>query len=84
MRGLTGEWTKFRTVVLTVRGDTKSLFLGALLGKAFAGALALVSTAHQIPPEVCALVGMSGLAVAMERASWRAARVHVTEIGDVG
>ena len=29
MRGLTGEWTKFRTVVLTVRGDTKSLFLGA-------------------------------------------------------
>ncbi len=42
-----------------------SLFLGALLGKAFAGALALVSTAHAVPPEVCALVGMSGLAVAI-------------------
>ncbi|HYZ22865.1 MAG TPA: chloride channel protein [Rhodopila sp.] len=42
-----------------------SLFLGALLGKAFAGALALVSTAHPIPQEVCALVGMSGLAVAV-------------------
>ncbi len=42
-----------------------SLFLGALLGKAFAGALALVSTAHAIPQEVCALVGMSGLAVAI-------------------
>jgi chloride channel protein, CIC family len=42
-----------------------SLFLGGLLGKAFAGALALVSTAHAIPQEVCALVGMSGLAVAI-------------------
>ncbi len=42
-----------------------SLFLGALLGKAFAGALALVSAAHAIPQEVCALVGMSGLAVAI-------------------
>ncbi len=42
-----------------------SLFLGALLGKAFAGALALVSTTHAIPQEVCALVGMSGLAVAI-------------------
>ncbi|HEX2941731.1 MAG TPA: chloride channel protein [Rhodopila sp.] len=42
-----------------------SLFLGALLGKAFAGALALVSTAHAIPQAVCALVGMSGLAVAI-------------------
>jgi len=27
MRGLTGEWTKFWTVVLTAHGDTKSLFL---------------------------------------------------------
>ena len=42
-----------------------SLFLGALLGKAFAGALALVSASHAIPQEVCALVGMSGLAVAI-------------------
>jgi CIC family chloride channel protein len=42
-----------------------SLFLGALLGKAFAAALALVSAAHAIPQEVCALVGMSGLAVAI-------------------
>lgn len=42
-----------------------SLFLGALLGKAFAGALAIVSTAHAIPQEVCSLVGMSGLAVAI-------------------
>ncbi|HET6308223.1 MAG TPA: chloride channel protein [Rhodopila sp.] len=42
-----------------------SLFLGALLGKAFAGALALVSAAHAVPPDVCALVGMSGLAVAI-------------------
>jgi CIC family chloride channel protein len=42
-----------------------SLFLGALLGKAFAGFLALISTAHAVPAEVCALVGMSGLAVAI-------------------
>jgi CIC family chloride channel protein len=42
-----------------------SLFLGALLGKAFAGALALVSAAHAVPQDVCALVGMSGLAVAI-------------------
>jgi CIC family chloride channel protein len=42
-----------------------SLFLGALLGKTFAGALALVSTAHAVPQDVCALVGMSGLAVAI-------------------
>jgi CIC family chloride channel protein len=42
-----------------------SLFLGALLGKAFAGVLALVSATHAIPQEVCALVGMSGLAVAI-------------------
>lgn len=42
-----------------------SLFLGALLGKTFAGALALISAQHAIPQEVCALVGMSGLAVAI-------------------
>jgi len=42
-----------------------SLFLGALLGKAFSGVLMLVSTAHAVSPVVCALVGMSGLAVAI-------------------
>jgi CIC family chloride channel protein len=42
-----------------------SLFLGALLGKAFAGALAAISTAHAVAPDVCALVGMSALAVAV-------------------
>jgi CIC family chloride channel protein len=42
-----------------------SLFLGALLGKAFAGVLFAVSTAHAVSPVVCALVGMSGLAVAI-------------------
>ena len=42
-----------------------SLFLGALLGEAFAGALAMVSAAHAVPQELCALVGMSGLAVAI-------------------
>jgi CIC family chloride channel protein len=42
-----------------------SLFLGALLGKAFAGVLAVVSSAHAVSPTVCALVGMSGLAVAI-------------------
>ncbi len=40
-----------------------SLFLGALVGKLFAGVLATVSTAHAVSPVVCALVGMSGLAV---------------------
>jgi CIC family chloride channel protein len=42
-----------------------SLFLGALVGKLFAGLLAAVSTAHAVSPVVCALVGMSGLAVAI-------------------
>jgi CIC family chloride channel protein len=42
-----------------------SLFLGALVGRTFAGALAIVSTAHAVSPVVCALVGMSGLAVAI-------------------
>jgi CIC family chloride channel protein len=42
-----------------------SLFLGALLGKAFAGGLALATTAHAIPETVCILVGMSALAVAI-------------------
>ncbi len=42
-----------------------SLFLGALVGKAFAGALAIVSTAHAVSAVVCALVAMSALAVAI-------------------
>ncbi len=42
-----------------------SLFLGAVLGKTFGGALAIVSTAHAVSPVICALVGMSGLAVAV-------------------
>jgi CIC family chloride channel protein len=40
-----------------------SLFLGALMGKAFATAMAAVTTAHAVSPVVCALVGMSALAV---------------------
>ncbi len=42
-----------------------SLFLGALIGKLFAGLLALVSTTQAIPAVVCALVGMSALATAI-------------------
>ena len=38
---------------------------GALVGNLFAGALAAVSTAHAVSPVVCALVGMSSLAVAI-------------------
>jgi CIC family chloride channel protein len=42
-----------------------SLFLGAMVGKFFAGAFAAVSAAHALPAVVCALVGMSGMAVAV-------------------
>jgi CIC family chloride channel protein len=42
-----------------------SLFLGALLGKLFAALLAMVMVTQAIPAAVCALVGMSGLAVAI-------------------
>ena len=42
-----------------------SLFLGALVGKLFAGGLAYVSLVQAIPPSVCALVGMSAMAVAV-------------------
>ncbi len=42
-----------------------SLFLGVLLGKLFAGIMALLSTAHAVPEVVCAMVGMSALAVAI-------------------
>jgi CIC family chloride channel protein len=42
-----------------------SLFLGAMVGKLFAGLLAMLTTAHAIPPVVCAIVGMSAMAVAI-------------------
>lgn len=42
-----------------------SLFLGATLGKLFAGVLASVSAAHAVAPVVCSLVAMSALAVAI-------------------
>jgi CIC family chloride channel protein len=42
-----------------------SLFLGALVGKLFAGAMAMVTLTNALPPVVCALVGMSALAVAI-------------------
>ncbi len=42
-----------------------SLFLGAMVGKLFAGVLAVATTAHAVPVVVCAMVGMSGLAVAI-------------------
>ncbi len=42
-----------------------SLFLGTLLGKLFAGVLAMVSTVHAVSGAVLALVGMSALAVAI-------------------
>jgi CIC family chloride channel protein len=42
-----------------------SLFLGAMVGKFFAGAFAAVAAAHAISPVVCALVAMSSMAVAI-------------------
>ncbi len=42
-----------------------SLFLGALLGKLFAAALAMVTVVQALPAVICALVGMSALAVAV-------------------
>ena len=42
-----------------------SLFLGALAGKLFAAGLAAVSATQALPAVVCALVGMSALAVAV-------------------
>ena len=42
-----------------------SLFLGALTGKLFAAGLATVTATQAIPPVVCALVGMSAMAVAV-------------------
>jgi CIC family chloride channel protein len=42
-----------------------SLFLGALVGKLFAACLAMVTASAAVPPVVYAIVGMSGLAVAI-------------------
>jgi CIC family chloride channel protein len=42
-----------------------SLFMGAMLGKAFAAAHALIAADHAVAPMVAAIVGMSGLAVAV-------------------
>jgi CIC family chloride channel protein len=42
-----------------------SLFLGALLGKLFAGVLAMIAVVQPVPAVVCALVGMSALATAV-------------------
>ena len=42
-----------------------SLFLGALVGKLFAAGLATITTVQALPAVVCALVGMSALAVAV-------------------
>jgi CIC family chloride channel protein len=42
-----------------------SLFLGALIGKLFAAVLAMLTVAQTVPAVVCALVGMSALAVAV-------------------
>ena len=42
-----------------------SLFLGALVGKLFAAGLAAITTVQALPAVVCALVGMSALAVAV-------------------
>ena len=42
-----------------------SLFLGALLGKLFAAGLGAITVVQAIPPVVCAMVGMSALAVAV-------------------
>ena len=42
-----------------------SLFLGALVGKLFAAGLAVVTMTSSVPPLLCAIVGMSALAVAV-------------------
>ncbi len=42
-----------------------SLFLGAMLGKLFAGVMMLATPDHAVPAVVCAVVGMSGMAVAI-------------------
>ena len=42
-----------------------SLFLGSMVGKVFAGVLLIASPTHAVPPVVCAIVGMSSMAVAI-------------------
>jgi CIC family chloride channel protein len=42
-----------------------SLFLGAMVGKFFAGAFAAAGAAYALSPVICALVGMSAMAVAV-------------------
>lgn len=42
-----------------------SLLMGAMVGKLFTGALALVTTAHAIPPVVGGVIAMSAMAVAV-------------------
>ena len=42
-----------------------SLFLGALLGQGFAMMLTMITPGHPVSPVVCAVVGMSGLAVSI-------------------
>src|SRR5208283_2775369 len=42
-----------------------SLFLGAMVGKVFAGVLLIATPTHAVPPAVCAIVGMSSMAVAI-------------------
>nr|WP_084623665.1 chloride channel protein [Acidisphaera rubrifaciens] len=42
-----------------------SLYLGALVGKLFAGVWTLLNAAHIVPMVVCAIVGMSSMAVAI-------------------
>jgi chloride channel protein, CIC family len=42
-----------------------SLFLGAMVGKVFSGVLLLASPTHAVPAVVCAIVGMSSMAVAI-------------------
>ncbi|HNH12917.1 MAG TPA: hypothetical protein PLX20_07290, partial [Rhodocyclaceae bacterium] len=45
--------------------DGVFLFLGVILGKAFAGVHAAIAPEHALSPVVAAVVGMSGLAVAV-------------------
>ena len=79
--GLTGVWSMPHVLVLLVlkavassisigsgfRGGLffASLFLGVLTGTLFGDALALTAEVQSLPPVVCALVGMSALAVAV-------------------
>ena len=79
--GLAGQWSLFDVTLLLVlkslasaisigsgfRGGLffASLFLGVLLGTSFGDVLNRVADVHSLPVVVCALVGMSALAVAV-------------------